>query len=92
MCVCVCVCVCVLSDGSDLGASIRGKAALIRPTNWSDKSFMKPSIRRLRQRVEASVQQVATLENTCDSLRIKLSTFNSDSTEQKDGWEAVYCF
>lgn len=49
-----CVCVCVLSDGGDLAAAIRGKATLIRPTNWSDKSFIKPSIRRLCQRVEAS--------------------------------------
>lgn len=81
-----CVCVCVLSDGGDLAAAIRGKATLIRPTNWSDKSFIKPSISIW------SVQQVATLENTCDSLRIKLSTFYSDSTEQKDGWEAFYCF
>lgn len=50
----VCVCLCVLCDDGDLAAAIRGKATLIRPTNWSDKSFIKPSISRLRQRVEAS--------------------------------------
>lgn len=52
----------VLSDGSDLGAAIRDKATLIRPTDWSDKSFIKPSISRTCRWVERPVQPAATVE------------------------------
>lgn len=52
----------VLPHGSDLGAAIRSKAALIHLQDWSDKSFIKPSICHLCHWVDRLGQRAATLE------------------------------
>lgn len=70
----------VLNDGSDLGAAVSGKATLIHPTDWSDKSFIKPSVSLLCHRLERPVQHVDAPETPVKGWRSGCQPFYTVDT------------